>query len=247
MIPPIEVNTDDIRSQFDVSQTQVDEILDGISKSLALVYVSKLEQNAFSVLNSTKNSYLQAIRLIDSGKMQSTVLLDYSNNKLVKMIEEGYPPFDMKKALLTSTKVKLSKNNKPYITVPIQHKTADMPKKLYDTVRTKLSGESVSKSELPEALQKTGKRMSIVNRGKTIFDEYQHKSSEFEGLTNVKDSVTGQSAYFTFRRVSDNSDSVAFIHPGFVAANLMKRTYDEMDLPTEVGTLMDKELSKLGF
>ena len=41
MIIPIEIDTSDIRSQFDISDEQIETVLDGIAKSLAVVFVAR--------------------------------------------------------------------------------------------------------------------------------------------------------------------------------------------------------------
>lgn len=44
MIAPIEINVDDIISQYDVTEQQLGTMFDNIAKSLAMIYVAKLEK-----------------------------------------------------------------------------------------------------------------------------------------------------------------------------------------------------------
>lgn len=269
MIIPIEINTQDILNQFNISQSQIESMLDNIAKNLAVVYVSKLETEASSKLNSTRDRYLRAIRVIDSGKLESTVLLDYSKDPLVKMIEEGASPFDMKQGILNGPKSKVSAKGVRYNTIPMRWATpgavgesssfsGKMPQEIYDAVRTKPTtipvrggggrSQGLSASQIPAAFQAPSTRGTIVDsNGSPLFREYQHKTSIYEGIVKKTDSSTGQSSYFSFRRVSENSDANAFIHPGIVAHKLMNIAYSSMNLDEEVGLQIDNELIKLGY
>lgn len=272
MILPIEINSDDIISQYDVSREQLNSMFDNIAKSLGVIYLGKLEEVASQELHSTRSRYLRNIRLIDSGKLQSTVLLDYSKDKLIKMIEEGSGPFDMKPKLLASAKVKVTSTGKKYISIPFRASTPDaegeselfafkMPSEIYAIVKKKevfdrgplkaSSSKPLTISEMdgvPAHLKVIGKRKEIKDSsGKALFKEYEHKSTVYEGITKQTDKVTGQSTYHSFRRVSDNSDPNAFIHPGFTAKKLMDKALGRMNIEEELQTQIDNELAKLGF
>ncbi len=256
---PIEINGDDIVSQFDISETQLNSMFDNIAKSLAMIYVANLENEAASELHSTKRRYIQNIRVIDSGRLESTVMLDYSKDKLVQMIEEGASSFDMKEKLLASPKAKTGKDGKRYITVPLRWAATDsvgeselfsgkMPQEIYDIVRKKEVKKGISVSELPEKYRVNGTRPAISDSaGTVLFKEYQHKSSIYQGITKQKDTTTGQSTYFSFRRVSENSDDNAFIHPGIQGRGLMGKALSNLNIPQETSLLIDNELAKLGL
>lgn len=257
MIIPIEINSTDITSQFDIPKEDLEKMFDNIAKSLAVVYYSKLEQEASNELHSTRTRYLQNIKLIDTGKMEGTVLLDYSKDKLIQMLEEGASPFDMKDGLMGSSKVKFTKNGKKFITVPLRWTTGidqgniggtKMPSEVYKEARKLSTKESIKLGSLPDKYQQVKSRPEIQDSaGKVLFDEYTHKHSIYQGITKVTDGVTSQNVYMSFRRISENSDKNAFIHPGFLAKNLMKRAYEKMNLEEELGVQIDNELKNLGF
>lgn len=269
MIVPIEINTGDILSQFDLSKDQIDNMLDNVAKGLAVVYVSKLEQVVSQNLNSTRDRYLKALKVIDSGKLESTILLDYSKDKMVRMIEEGSPAFDMKQGLLNGPNAKLTKHGVKYNTIPFRWSTpgavgesslfsGKMPEEVYAAVKQKplniptrgggLRSQGLSVNSLSNSVQQVQKREAIYNgAGEVLFKEYEHKYSVFSGITKVQDATTGQSSYFSFRRVSENSDDSAFIHPGMTAKNMMQLAYNSMNIDEEVGNQIDNELIKLGY
>lgn len=62
MLIPIEIDSSDITSQFDITGEQIQSMFDNIAKSLAMVYYSKLEQEASNELHSTRQRYLQNIK-----------------------------------------------------------------------------------------------------------------------------------------------------------------------------------------
>lgn len=259
MIVPIEIDTSDITSQFDIGKEQVTAMLDNVAKGLAMSFVYRLEGNVASGLNSTRNRFLRSIKVIDSGRLESTVLLDYSKDPLIKKIEEGAGPFDMKIGLLGSSKVKVTKKGKKFITVPFRWATSDsvgesdvftgkLPKSIHTIVKQKTAGSSLSLSDIPKSISGAGNRSKISDsEGKTLFDSYAHKNSVYEGIVKETDSATKQNKYISFRRVSENSDPSAFIHPGFIAKKFMDSSLAEMNIEEEIGVLIDVELSKLGF
>lgn len=267
MIVPIEINGSDIVSQFDVSEQQLETMFNNIAKSLAMIYVSKLENEAASELNSTKRRYIQSIRLIDSGRLEATVLLDYSKDPLIQAIEEGGNPFDMKIGFLKSSKVKVGKNGKKYITIPFRFGStgsvseselfiSKMPQEVYDIVRKKEIGskgfsQGITSDDLltiPDKYRIQNKREEIKDsNGSVLFKEYEHKTSIYQGIRKQSDSTTSQNSYFSFRRVSEMSDENSFIHTGIQARHLMQKAQQNMNIPEEVSVQIDNELAKLGF
>lgn len=257
MLIPIEIDSSDITSQFDITGEQIQSMFDNIAKSLAMVYYSKLEQEASNELHSTRQRYLQNIKLVDTGKLEGTVLLDYSKDKLIQMLEEGASPFDLKLHLLNSAKVKFTKNGKKFITVPLRWTTgieqgnissSKMPDEIYKEARKLDIKESLKLDNIPSQFQTKKTRPEIKDSaGKILFDAYTHKSPIYEGITKMQDNVTGQNTYMSFRRVSELSNKNAFIHPGLVARKLMGKALEKMNLEDELGVQIDNELKKLGF
>ena len=259
MIVPVEIDTRDITSQFDIGKTEIESMLDNIAKGLAMSFVYSLELNVQRELKSTRARYLKNIRVIDSGKLQSTVLLDYSKDPMIRMLEEGTGSFDMKPGFMGSSKVKMTKKGKRYLTIPFRWAasssvgesdvfTGKLPKAIHTIVKEKGPNSPLNLSDLPASLSGKSTRPAIEDsEGKVLFDSYKHKNSIYEGVTQSIDGATGQSRYFSFRRVSENSDPSAFIHPGIVAHKFLSNTLSGMDIETEVGKQIDVELSKLGF
>ena len=226
VIPLIVIDTSDISLRFSLSKQEIDNMLDNIAKGLAVAYAEKLEGIAQRELHQTRRRYIQSIKLIDSGKFEGTVMLDYSKDPVVKMIEEGASAFDIKKGLLDSIKAKYTKDGRKYITVPFRLGSPGaigdsgvfssiLPQSVYDVLKSRATNIPVSGggvrskglmlADIPSLYQPQQTRQAIVdNEGNEQFKAYQHKNSLYEGAMKVTDNVTGQSGYQSFRRVSES-------------------------------------------
>jgi len=269
MIVPIIIDGSALQQQFALSSDQIESICDNIAKTLAVRYAQQLEQEANNALHSTRQRYIKSVHVVDSGRAESMVVLDYSKDKLIQMLEEGASPFDEKTKLLASTKAKIGKNGGRYITVPMRWGTPGivgesdvftgiLPQQVYDVVKAKstnipVSGggsrsAGLSAGEIPSPFNAIGSRAPIVDSvGKVLFNEYQHKTSIYQGVSKKTDLSTGQNTYNSFRRVSENSDKDAFIHPGIEQYNLIQRALDNFDRDNIVSIAIDQELINLGF
>lgn len=273
---PITIDTSDIINQFNVSQSQIDAMCDNIAKSLAMEFASELEEQARENLRRTRRRYIKNIRLVDSGRLQGTVMLDYSKDKLIPMLEEGATAFDIKRGLLSSKKAKKTSDGRKYITVPFRWATPNaiadgeqftgkLPSSVYKAIKSKapsiptiggLRSKGLMRDELPTVHQTEKTRPKIVTDS-TIYEAYRHVSSLYEGVFKKQDAATRQSSYHSFRRVSESginadgekigSDPMSWIHPGIDAYNLVQRTYTDFRPELHIGPMIDNELRKLGF
>lgn len=270
MITPIIIDTASIVENFSsITKEQIDDMLDSIAKNLAAGFAAKLEQNASQTLHQTKRRYINAIKLVDSGKLEGTVLLDYSKDKVVQMLEEGADAFDMKEYFLKSAKVKMGKKGGKYLTIPFRWATPNakaesdvfsgkMPNAIYQVAKNKpvtipVSGggtrsAGISLKEIPEQFQIKKVRPVIKdNDGKKLFDAYQHQSSIYQGIVKQQDSATKQNTYHSFRRVSDKSDKDSWIHPGIERYNLIQKTLGDFNVEAEIGQQLTNGLQNLGL
>lgn len=269
MLIPIFIDTSAIAEQFShIDAEQIENMCDDIAKSMAQSFAGRLEQEANLALHQTRKRYINAISLVDTGRLEGTVLLDFSKDPMVKMIEEGATAFDMKADMLKSSKVKIGKGGGKYITIPFRIGTPDsigdsdvfsskMPQEIYDVVKNKdtnIATGSGSRSaglmvkELPVQFQSPKVRAEIKDsEGKKLFDAYTHKSPIFQGLIKTNDGVTGQNTYNSFRRISEVSDKNAWIHPGIERYNLVGKALAGFDEVRELEVHLSNHLSKLGL
>lgn len=264
---PIIIDTFDLARQFNIPHRDVNQICDNIAKTMTARYAENLFENVRNTLHSTKNRYMRNIRVIDSGRLEGTVMLDYSKDKLIQILEEGASAFDMKQKMLESAKVKIGKDGKKYLTIPFRwgnpgaNMDSDvfsgiMPQEVYEEVKQLKPNLPImgggkrsiglAGNKIPSPYNNVGSRPEIkASDGAVQFAEYQHKTSIYEGITKMQDGTTGQNRYFSFRRVSANSDPLAFVHPGIEAHMLMTKTLEQFNQEKELSHALDVEWNKL--
>lgn len=261
---PIFIDTKNITAQYSMSKQQVDSLLDFVIKEIGASYAKMWADEAKHALRSTRERYINSLQVIDSGRLECSIVLDYTD-PMVRMIEEGAGAFDMKEGFFKSSKKKLKKGGGWYMYIPFRVATPDalgessvfsgkMPQEVYDIAK-KLEPESlnnkvITQNMLPKHLQEKGVRPAITNlQTSRAFEEYKHKTALHAGITKKKDSVTGQSSYVKFRAVSDNSDDDAFIHTGINAYNLADKAMNELEanIAYELNDAINTGLNNLGF
>jgi len=267
---PIHVDLSEIESEFSFSDEQSVQFIQSLVSSIAAQFADKLQQQAQQQLHSTRNRYLRAIQTFSEGPGKASVVLSL-NDKLVRMIEEGKGPFDMKIGMLASPKAKTTKDGTRYLTIPFRWSTPGavgesevfsfkMPEEIHKIVKKKefvipvvgggIKSAGLTVQEIPDQYRAQTSRQPIMSStGKTLFDAYAHKSNIYAGLSKYQDETTGQNTYKSFRRVSENSDADAFIHPGIKEYNLFQRALDDMDINMKKNLefSVDQTLAQMGF
>jgi hypothetical protein len=166
-------------------------------------------------LRSTAELYISNLSPVEVRRNTATITL---RGKFPNMLEQGCSAFDMKIFLLKSSKVKRTKKGKPYITIPFSHTAPGggirgpltMPRPVYRLAsQLTVGGSSLN---LPIKLSGYGMR-SKLSQDLAKFGNYTWKSSPYQGMTKIQKS-SGRTGFATFRRVSKNSDSSSWIHPG---------------------------------
>lgn len=144
----------------------------------------------------------------------------FTSSKHGESIETGQEARDMKPKLLTSSRVKVGKNGKKYLTVPFRHGAPGsannaMPGRIYDQAR-KLSFSRIT-STLPTRTYDWGGRIKESNTGQ-VSRAGNHpgagstwKSGKHQGM--VKMNKDGHTQYMTFRRLSENSPAKSWMRP----------------------------------
>lgn len=245
-----------LAEEFGLGKDEVESILDLAVKDVAAQVAQAWRKEAARNLGSTRQQYVDSVIEVDSGKMSATIELVGS---LANMIEEGAEPFDQKQALLSSPKAKTGENGK-YITVPFSLGTPTalkenfstvLPDPVYEAILGKVQDiptaggmrtSGLSEGEIPSPYdQKVTKKVQIPKSKK--FSTYTHKHSIYEGAIRQKSNVTGQNSYVSFRRVSENSDPMSWIHPGLEPRKFAEKALDRVNVPFEVGRTIDRILS----
>lgn len=259
----IEVNVDEVAEAFnlpeDLSDKLMESVISGLTSRLYYLWQKEAQDN----LKQTRAEYIQSLTIGNNGPFVGYVAL---TGQLPLMIEKGASPFDMKEGFKNSSKVKYNSQGGWYLTVPFRHATpeasafsagfsAPMPKEIYGEAKILKpkrtgsnfsSGQSLSKSQIPSPFNIPKTRKTIVTKSK-IFEEYQHKSSIYEGMIKQSKQYNKVSTgtYMTFRRVGENSDENAFIHPGIKAFNLAEKALQNLDVEHETKIARNTFLNEL--
>lgn len=167
---------------------------------------------------------------------------------LPNAIEDGWSGGDMKVWLLAGRNAKVTKNGIRVNTVPYRHGTPGTTGNTHPVM-----GSQFVQSMGEEEAAKLGKRIHNAARrlkpttsdpttGKTqwggrlragmapILKEH-HRTDIYAGMVRQRKTYekATQSSYGTFRRVSDNSDPRAWIHPGIDAQHIFRDGARELD------------------
>lgn len=205
------------------------------------------------------------------ASIQATQITAYSweissDYKYVEDIETGRPPYDLKRMLGTSMKVRVSKRGMRYLIIPFRHNTPGntahapaMPSNVYAEARQlapskingvgdRASGTGAFDREMrtpflvPKRRYQWGDRLAPGMAPKL---KDHHKSDPYAGMVRMDTTLQGRrsSAYLTFRVMTENSPGwIIPAKPGlFIAkavADSLQRTADR-DFPAAVQRDLD--------
>lgn len=244
----VKIDVSDTAKDFQLSIQQVRDLKTVVLNSLVSNFVTNWEQKVRTELKSSRRQYLNAIYVNQLSESTAVVGLN-PKSKLARMIEGGASSFDMKIGFAKSGKIKYNKKGEWYINIPFRHATPDavgeselfsskIPREIYN-ISKRNQGSPVTFEQLPKEFQKL---KSNPTTG------YVHKAPIFQGLVRKEVGATPaekRGQYMTFRRVSQKSDPDSWIHKGIKAHNFLKRTLDEIDIPTLVNNVTNNFLTNL--
>lgn len=148
-----------------------------IQDSLTMVQ-STWQQVASRTFKHSTGRYMNSI-LIDDNYDEELAGRVFSNHPAARYLEDGTEPFDMKKMLHTSSKVRIGKDGTRYLIIPFRHGT---PGTTTMAPMSDLTHKISSKMAMSNI---TGLRMeSNVNKGNAIVDGKK--------MTGVKSNVSGK-------------------------------------------------------
>ena len=87
-----------------------------------------------------------------------------------------------------------------------------------------------------------------IQTAEGIIPAYTHKAPQYQGLVRIDIASTdkeNRGGYFTFRRVSDKSDPLSWINPGFEPRKFMDRALDEAQVFEVADMAIDEFLNQL--
>jgi len=259
---PLNIDLSSLLDTYDLSQQNCDDIVDYVIEEITAEFATQWKTTALNTLGSTKNRYASHISVIEEGRLMRAVVLDYTKDPLVQMIEEGAGAFDMKDNFLKSPKAKTNKSGGKYLIIPFKWGTPDtvadnatfsntMPKEVYSIAKNLAPKQQITNTQLSKlqgGFETQSSKMVEIPKSKK-FEEYTHKSSIYKGISKGTSSTTNQSTYTSFRVVSEKSDEASWIHPGIKAYNIAELALS--DFKQKIQPLMtqaiDNALNSIGI
>lgn len=197
-------------------------------------------------------AYAASIKAVKLDDFSWEIVSDY---KFVEDIERGRPPYDLKRMLNTSAKVRTSKKGRRFLIIPFRHNTpghnahaADMPQHVYQQARdlapSRVTGRGSRKSGLDAHDIQTRQPMRVASRkylwggrlGAGLAPKLRshHKSDPYAGMVRFDARTPGgkrYSTYMTFRVMAEGSSGwIIGARPGLwiakMVAESVQRTAD---------------------
>ncbi len=248
----IQIDTQAIAEQFYMDQSQINDLMDYTVKEITARFAAEWENEANRTLKTSRQEYIANLNVIDEGFAKGAVLL---TGWLPNAVEQGMDGFSMIEGFLNGPNAKTSKSGAKYNTIPFSFGAPGslpenftggiLPTEVHEILKERNAGEQLTSFDLKNLPQeyKQPQVKQVIKPVSKTFEEYQHKSSIYEGVSKRTDLKTGQNSYGSFRRVSDSSDSNSWIHPGLEAQQLADKVLQSFNIPQEVGKILDTYFS----
>lgn len=254
---PVRIDLSEIIEEFTLTAGQAQDLSAAIIDRIVEDYMHKWSDVVNGGLKQLRPTYQRAMYVERDSDSSVTFGLAPGDSGLALAIEEGKPPFDIKEGFRNSPKRKESLGGGWYLTIPFRYATAEavaestifsgrLPE-VIERIAKGNNGRPIAFNQLPEQYAQLGKRKEIQTVNGVI-PEYTHKVPRFQGLVRVDISSTvneNRGGYFTFRRVSNNSDMYSWFHPGFKARKFMEQALDQTQIPQVVDMVLDNFLSQI--
>lgn len=263
---PITIDLSGLKNKLGLDDTVVDQLTETCVNAVTSAIYSRWEALAKKELQSTLPEYLQNLIHVDKGRFTKQIVL---TGVLPNMLEQGASPFDIKAGFRKSSKrrftipkydkngMMLRKGGEWYLTIPFRIGvpgtlgqagfTGQMSSEVYDVMRKRSNRIQLRLDEIPSP--SNARRMPIQATATTpYYPAYTHKNSIYEGLMKRRAQYgkVAQNTYGTFRRVSENSDPMSWIHKGIKAYAFAEEAVRNVDVDTivenEVTTLLEEVL-----
>ena len=249
-MPIFKMNIDGYLPTVGLSEADLHNHLAAVAEMARGEWVRQAQVN----LGSISADYIAGIQPVEiNGNWASVSLV----GNLPNMVENGKAPFDMKPGLLAGPNAKMGKSGR-FNTVPFRHGTPGSSGKRVGQPMPYT--HTTKKGALASFVYTDAKKLKASSEGptgKTVWGgrtgdfggygiktqpavaggrpgAYTWKSSPYAAMSKVSKTYkkATQNQYFTFRRVSDNSDPSAWWHPGFIAQRFVNKvaSYVEQQL-----------------
>lgn len=217
-----------------------------------------------------RKAYADTIRVEHTGPYSAQIVSDY---KYVEDIENGRPPYDMKRMLDTSMKVRVSKKGRRYLIIPFRHNTPGndalakpMPADIYaqakDLSASRITSQGMRRSGTGAyGVQKAGKFRSafLVRNNRYKWGDKlpaglapkmrtEHKTDPYASMYRFEAKTPGgknYSTYITFRVMAEGQS--AWILPAKPGLYIAKTVSESLmaDAPAVFSRALQTDLMAL--
>lgn len=247
---PFKVDVSGFAQKFAITEQDVKTFTDNIVSEVAYTFENNLMQIAGKELTTSRDDYIDSIY---RKKVMDGVYEIGLKGFTANAVEQGISSFDQKEGFKNSSKAHHNDDGSWWITIPFRQKKSGgvksgsqvfsgvMPPEI-SKIAGKLDwGESIKKNQIPSG---TPEPKSKIPKSK-LYQEYQRKHSIYEGITRVKDKQTNKGVYMSFRRVSNNSEDSAWIHPGIEERGLFQKALTTIQSQDVLSSIVSRQVNQL--
>lgn len=219
----LKIRVGDVRGvlkEYEVPPSWRENMARQIQRQLLRATYQKIVKIAKTELNTTQADYL------DSLSMSSNAIdLD---GWMANAVEEGKSAYDLKQGFKHSPKAKPSKSGGWYLTIPFRIMTPTAPESP-STMTWEIYRAVLHNQPYNAGMRSNRPAFRDPGTGR-VFDMYEHKSPILAGIRKTLVAGTSLHTYGTFRRVSNKSNPMSWIHKGFKAKHIIDRAWAEVDV-----------------
>jgi len=187
---------------------------------------------ANSELNSSRSQYLNGLSILPNKIVLS--------GWLANAVEDGVGAIDLKAGFMRASNVRYKKDGGWYTTIPFRIFTPNSSNNNHTQMTWRIYRAVMAGKKYDAGQVKT--RPSFTDSLTNVsYSSYTHKSPILQGIKKTENS-SGRSSYRTFRRVSDKSDPMSWIHKGINAHRIFDRAWEKVDITDIIKSTINQYL-----
>jgi hypothetical protein len=246
---PFKVDVSEFAQKFAITEQDVKTFTDNIVSEVAYTFENNLIQIAGRDLTTSRDEYQKSIY---SNKVTDGVYEVGLNGFVANSVEQGITSFDQKEGFKNSSKRHETKDGGWYLTIPFKWKKSGgvesgsqvfsnmMPPEVTKVAEKLGNKQQIQKHQIPNSVSEPKQKIPKSR----LYEQYQRKHSVYEGITKTKDS-SGRGGYTSFRRVSNNSDESAWIHPGIEQRGLFQKALATIQSQDVLSSIVRRQVNQL--
>lgn len=257
----LSIDIQDLANEFALSRSEIDSVLKNCVEEVTAQFAREWDNQARQGLTKSRELYRSAIQVEKIDDLTGAVFLD-PKNWLANAVEGGCGEFDMKEYFGKSSKRTIKGDGKGwFLTIPFRFATPSaigdnpafagvMPLEIHAAVLNQEKQEPEKKGLSMENIPSQYHIPQSSSMRRVLSENSLSKIPVGTAMTSIYAGLQRNSlgaGYVMFRRVSDNSESDKFIHPGITARNLMDIALKNIDIDKIVDISIDNSLASFGF